>query len=877
MSDLKLDFKKHKGLLDKILAGNVILFTGAGFSLTAKVRKNPIPTTGVLIDKIIEELLEETDLETIKRIHLRKSFQQICQMAINKVTEEQFNNFLVRTFRNTNPSDFHYHYASINWKEIYTLNIDDLMETVYRDTDIELQVYNTHLKPNNYTGDNILNYYKLHGDVNNKSEGFVFASNQYLNKLMIKDYAYNYTQFAERLYHDNICMIGTNLNEIDLDVYIEKFGKGMGSQIPKDKLYYINRTIYKEDISELERKNVICIEETAESFIEKVIEYAESKKIDIVKNEKRKPIKIVKKISFAEKVHNLGFKIENSLSSLFTDKAMSTHKGIKFYTGFEPQWIDIITDADAVLDNTEEAINKINNNDTFNLLLLVGKSGNGKTTSLKRIIYNYSLNSDYTVLTHNVEVEINDNIAVKLADTFNKLRKRIILVFDDGSWALNFISYLYQYIDEDTSITILVSSRIPEYYKEMRNIGNIPNDIINFDHMLSKRNAERIILKLEEKSYIGELAKFNTLEKKINYFIKNSKESQNDLFSCLIQSVKGDGYYNKLNDLIKSNMQKKENALFLIVLSIFDGFGSFPLPLQLFFNIFQGKITNLKQTVSECSDLLNHNEVKDYDNLHYHVRPRGSFVTKKILSTYKTYFKQSDIFDITKEILIYISSNYNINHNKGKTLYTETTHALLISKLYYKTFNIKDRLIFDEFYHSLSPYFSNTSDFWLQYAKMEMKLKDLPSAKIHLEQASALAPNSYKIKHTIGQWHMFNSCEMSTYKEALAEFIIGEEIMSEQFKINDAYPVHSYIDGYMLLHKKFNFDLESDKIKNLYTLIKTSLEKFDNHALLLIIWKKFYNFLKRNNKLNFIKISLEELQLIDKIDINKDADEQYKI
>ena len=70
MTDYSLDFVKHRLLLEKILRGEVILFTGAGFSLGAKVRKDDIPSTPVLIDKIIDELIEEKD-ENKKSYSLR--------------------------------------------------------------------------------------------------------------------------------------------------------------------------------------------------------------------------------------------------------------------------------------------------------------------------------------------------------------------------------------------------------------------------------------------------------------------------------------------------------------------------------------------------------------------------------------------------------------------------------------------------------------------------------------------------------------------------------------------------------------------------------------------------------------------------------------
>ena len=412
-------------------------------------------------------------------------------MAINRVTENTFNEFLVRTFKNTTPDEFHYKFNKVNWKSIYTLNIDDIIETIYRDTDIEVQEYDTKIQPTEYVGDKILKYYKLHGSVNNKSEGFVFASTQYLNKLTLKETSYNFIQFSKSLYHDTICMIGTNLNEIDLEVYIEKFNKGMGIQLPKEKIYYINRTIYEEDITELERRNVTCIQETAESFIDKVIEYAKMNQIKLNEKESLSGLKIVKKIDLIEKLNSLGFCQESNLFHKFEKNTILNHKPIHFYTGFEPKWIDIISNSDAILENTEMIINDISNNTSFNIFLLLGKSGDGKTTSLSRIINNYSSNNDYIVISHNQEKELNDNTSRELAKTINRSEKNIIMTFDDGSWSFNFISNVYKDIDESKKVSIIISSRISEYYREMRNLNNIPSSIYNFDENICKMKTIR--------------------------------------------------------------------------------------------------------------------------------------------------------------------------------------------------------------------------------------------------------------------------------------------------------------------------------------------------------------------------------------------------
>ncbi|MDN5125875.1 SIR2 family protein [Aliarcobacter butzleri] len=869
-NNYEFDYSKHYALIEKIFRGEVILFTGAGFSLESQVRGKDILSTDALVTKIIEELLEYKE-EAVDRIK-KNDFRKICQLAINKVTEEVFRDFLVKNFSYTVPKEFHKDYAKVKWKEIFTLNIDDLIETIYANTDTIIQSYNTIIQPVKDVEENVIPYYKLHGDVRNKSEGFVFSTNQYLGRLVHSDpIPYNYVELGRKLYHDTFCVIGTKLDEIDLDFYNTKFAKSMGSSLPNDKIFYVKRTVHPEDILELQNKNIIFIQETTKTFIEKLLAYQERYKNENKLNNKNHDNKNI--------FPKIGFNCIEKINNLYPEDIITNHKPISFYSGYEVTWLDIVSQSDAILTNTINIIKDISTQNKFNLQLLLGKSGNGKTTCLHRIMYDFSLNDDYIVLNYNENIQITDENAKLLAKTINNSSKNFLIVFDNGSWAFNFISNLYKYLDTNKCVNILVSSRIPDYYREMRNLQNVPNKSISFDDNISFENAKILITKKEEKTYLGGYAEFKDIDKRAKAFL-NSFKNKNDLFSSLIEATDGKGFYKNINSKIRDVIKDKANAHFLLVLIIFDSFNSFSLPIQFYFDIFERRIKSLKKIISDCSDLLNNINLQDYGNLKFYVRPRGNYITKSISKEILRIFSEKEILDITKEILIHIATKYDINYVRGKNLYTEISHSLLVSKFYYKIFNINikdNEKLYDDFYHSLSSYFGENSDFWLQYAKMEMKLGDYPSAKIHLEQAIALNPKSYKIKHAIGQLHILKSLTYDNFEEAKKEFEIGEKIMISQIEINDAYPIHSYVDGFIQFHKKFKFQLENNKVKELYNVIKYGLEKFNNHALLLIIWKKYYRYLQKNNKTSLIKISIEDMNLMKHIDVRKDAEEQYMI
>lgn len=864
-----LNFETHKDLLEKILIGDVILFTGAGFSMGAKVQGNNILSTDELMNNMIKDLLAITDLNEIERLKKKYSFQRLCQYCVNQAGEDAFSEFIVRSFKNTRPATFHHLYKEINWKDIFTLNVDDIIETIYNEDpqNIELQVINTQKQVESYRGDNILQYYKLHGDVNNKSEGFVFAKKQYLDKLTQKELSYPHLQFAQKIYMDTICFIGTNLDEVDLDFYIDLHGK-LGSGLPKKKVYYISRTIHKEDIEEMGHRNIECIQETAESFITKVLEY---KKLQPVH---KSNIRIVKKTDPAQKIASLGFMYVPELIHNFDPISIQKHKPTQFYLGYEPTWMDIASSSDAILTSTDKLINDIEYMEAYTLFLLLGKTGNGKTTTLKRILYHFALNSDYLVFEHSNLTELNTFTISTLARTINNSTKKFIFAFDDGSWAINFAKKLYEQIDQK-KVAILITSRIPEYYREMRIVTNIPSKTYDIDNPVDKENAVRIITCLENKGLLGELAKYTSIEEKVKQFISRDDRGK-DIFSCLIKSTNGRGFEQRIDSIVNAQIDR-DSMLFLYVLFLFDRFGSLGLSLQLFFNVFNKDIKDLHKIIRNCTDLLN-KKIDNFLDLSIVLKPRGTYVSEKMYSKIKLFFTSEEMLNISKYILINIASTHQLKYKNRKNYYTEIMHLLLPSKLYINHLGIQDKKLFDDYYNSLKEYFKENEDFWLHYARMEMKLNDLDSAKIHLEQAEALNENSSNIQHSIGHWHLLKSLQYDDFSQAETEFSIGEKIMIERLGVTlDAYPVHTYIDSFIEFHNKFKFALTTSKIRRLNGYINKVRDIDPRHVLILIVWKKFYKFLEKNKQLNSIVFSPEELHMINKIDISKSAEEQYTI
>jgi hypothetical protein len=866
---LKLDFVKHKNFIEKCLEGKVCLFTGAGFSLGAKIKGNDIFSTKQLIDSLLKDFCNLNNDEEINRLKVKKNFQQICQYVIYQKTELEFNEYITRKFSNCVPSKFHFEYNKINWKEIYSTNIDDVIEEIYKESNYDLQSINTKRQPDEYTGDNILKYYKLHGDVKNKSEGFIFSKNQYLNVIIDNKFNYPILKFSERLYKDTFCFIGSNFDEVDLEQYISNFQKQNNQELPKEKIYYISHKIYSEDLLIFESKNIIPIEESAESFIQKLLEY---QNIHFTDNtiENNSNIKIVSKVTTNKKLEKMGFTIINDNYLDLTKSQIELHKPIDFYLGYSPKWIDIASGADAIFDYTLNIINDIENSNGFMLYPIIGKSGNGKSTALRRILYNFYSNDDYIVVEHQNLNEINYAVVNDLSKLINSEKKHIIFGFDNGSWSYKFIEQIYNKLNENNKVSFIITTRYPEFYRERTYINGLPREIKYIDENIQEENIKKLITVLDKKGYIGQLAKFTTFEEKVKEFL-NIKTHNRDLFSSLIYATKGKGFFKRINEHILNAMNESNiNIKILFLLAILDKFGSLYLSKSIFYNVFKSEIPNLSVILNSLNDILD----KKSQNSDY-IKLRGEYATDFILKEIRKYLNIEEIFSLVEKVLMYTSTIYDVDKRKKRSYQTEISSLLLNSKHYRTYLYIKDKSYYDNFYNNLKDYYKDLAPFWLYYAKMEMKLNDLESAWIHLMQAKALN-NSYEIEHTIGQWYLINARKIDYYYDAVIDFQKGEEIMLKQINMSlDAYPIHTYIDEYIFFNKKFKNRIDNKKLKILVKMIDDARNKFYDQIIVQIIWKKFYEFLKNINLAELMILSLDDLKLMSRIDLNKNAEHQY--
>lgn len=191
-----------KSLIEQIGGGNVVLFLGAGASMSAEhPKKQKMPTGQTLSNEIAKKFLGDT--------YLNKPLEYVAELALSENDLYTVQKFVADRFRDFKPSDFHKKIPTFKWKSIATTNYDLIVEDSYSFCKKPIQTLAKFISNNERVEDKItspssLPFYKLHGcinEINNTNLPLILTPEQYLthkknrSRLFdrVKELAYDYT------------------------------------------------------------------------------------------------------------------------------------------------------------------------------------------------------------------------------------------------------------------------------------------------------------------------------------------------------------------------------------------------------------------------------------------------------------------------------------------------------------------------------------------------------------------------------------------------------------------------------------------------------------------------------------------------------------
>lgn len=834
-------FDEGKKYLEEILLSenSPVLFLGAGFSYNADNKANAMDGNGLkgyIYKNMVENRIEEEDKEEVESYNLRRLCDEVYNLDGGK---NELYSLLKESYINTKPAPFHHNLIKYPWRDIYTVNIDDLVENIYSRDGKNLIVQN---KQSLVINDGETQLFKLHGCVKCIEEGIVFSEEEY-RELTTRTLDAKLNKFISDIQRENVILVGASLDEPDIHFYLQKY-EDAGCKYRNNKLIIIDYKPSRYLRTMADKLEAILVQASAEEFLNFL------GKLNYDPNELEKA-----RIYLS---YNGVYLLDN-LTKLFKTPYES-----KLYEGYFCQWQDVFEDWNFENTSYQNACHKLDklisggrNVDCFSIY---GKYFSGKTCLLKSLAY-YLKRKGFEVLEYRgrfLNIDAITNFVIK------SINSNICLVIDNASFYYEQIEKLFYQSIEDKKLVILTASRT--YYHLKKRYYLEGNSFCDFrqDDVLDKTNSIIIKNKLSNKKHLSYMASYSETEQ-INEISK-----QKSIANLIVRLT-----YGNISKRSKEEITKSFNGLTLLEqrllteLAIFDMSDIEVYPRELFSERYGKKIVLDEDISAGMTRIVDYVRMDENE-----LALRNSIVEKYVIEKNVDILTEC-IIDILKYVARYVSERRNdIWYIIFQGLLKED---VLINKLQFNDESIH------KIYFSVKKEYGQISYYWLQLGLYMQKKRDFVSAYNYLEQSASIRPNSYKIQHAIARNYMRHANYIDNYEEAKVLFFEGEKrikklVDSREYYKEKAKPfsVNSFILEKVRFCRKFKVcpgdkDLAyMNSAINSISLADTYMEK---------VYYAFYTLLESNNKLDILKINFDSpyFRYIGRKNVLTENDLEYEI
>jgi Mrp family chromosome partitioning ATPase len=357
--------------------GRVVLFTGAGFSLTAKnLLGEFLPSSKGLAEKIWPLCFpsvpfdESSSLQDLYETALTKNPKELAQVLVRSLT-----------IMPASVEDWLADYFFMPWHRIYTLNIDNLAQVIAQRFSLPRhleEVSATNLswaKPKIEGVATPLEVVYLNGMITDIPANVTFAATQYAHRLAFPDSFYQ--ELMAEIVSRPVIFIGTRLDEPPLWQNIEiRKGKGpRGVYEFRPRCYLVTPTLDRAREARLAEFNIMWIPMTAQEFSKQVL-----KNLSGAREAGLKLLRASKGIAGSRRLEEV------------SDLATDPQRQSEFLLGHEPIWADIQSGrAIERVSDREFGVcfsSTYSRSEVRGVIVVAGTAGSGKSTSLMRLALN---------------------------------------------------------------------------------------------------------------------------------------------------------------------------------------------------------------------------------------------------------------------------------------------------------------------------------------------------------------------------------------------------------------------------------------------------------------------------------------------------------
>lgn len=818
-----MDEATKRQLKEILTTAPPILFLGAGFSVGSSNEFGDIPLGETLKEEIIERFLCEGISKAERDEISRYSLPEVCEYVDEEAGKyHELRQFLKERFRNVIPAEFHYKLVSYPWRKIYTVNIDDLAEQIYRKKGKKLLVQNQK-KEKEEKADTDAQYIKLHGCVNGAAEDMIFSRKEY-KRLINGTMNFKLNNLVFDIQRENFIFIGASMDEPDIDHYITQYENA--GYFRQGKMIFVEPYPDLKLKNRIKRLSGILIESTAEEFLNFLAE------INYRPDEQQK---------YKNRLNYSGIFVYGDIVRDFDTSQVYESR---LYEGYDCTWRDVVEDwlfESPFFDVIKKEIDAVNLDEADSYCYSIyGKRLSGKACLLKQIGA-YLNRKNFTVLEYRgkqLDVDVLFDYMV------NSRGSKFALLIEDASYYYKIIEKIIQQNETGKKILVVTTSRNYDHRKKRYYLDGNPFSEFQIDDKLDMEYAKRIYAKLSEKGYLGKLS-------------MNAEEGSREikkyeiLANAFIGVTYGKGFENRVRSSFNSLLEQNNAQVIRLFkeLTLFEKTDLSYFPSEMLtarysvdFNCFgQKKADQLSPIETIMVDFVR-------------VSREGISLKNKLLLD-QIWDRTSDdekvqmIRDILKYVAPFVSESRD---NHWRIIF----ESLLKEDTLENRVRLSAKHIVD-LYYQLKQEYGNISYYWLQMGIVEQRRKDFAKALNHLQMARSIRPNAYQIQHAIARNYLKqanNTQDRVMYQSLFAE---GEKQMldlihSKEYHKDKAkcYSIHCYVLEKIKYIEKHNLPVTNNDIRQMKRYIDRILDIRDEYINNLL--HAFMAMLERHDKLDVI-------------------------
>lgn len=818
-TDLQMDNKET--LKQILLHTNPVLFLGAGFSYGSENHMGKIPKGTELKNEILDifflNQVDDNDLREIQKYNL----QDLCQCVHDLLgKKEELKTYILSRFKDVVPKDFHLLLTAYEWKKIYTVNVDDLVENICRINGIKLTIQNKSVEKK---CESQLELIKLHGCVNEPTEPITFSKSEYT--ALIKDKNFKLDKLMTDIVDRDVIFVGASLDESDIDFYISQYEAA--GFLRKGKLIFVDPFPSVKLRARIKSLNGILFEWTTEDFLK----YVASLHYNPTELERNKKI-----------LNYSGLYLYREVLECF--KSGQVYES-RLYEGYTCKWEDVLNEwifeTSYIKDILELCKSVGKNNYPCFSIAIYGNRFTGKDCALKQIGASlYKLG--YEVIEYKGK---SLNIEALNKYIFSSGYTKFALLIENASYYYGLIEKLLQYDWQGRQLLIITTSRTYYHFRKKYYLDDNPYHEYEIKDKIYKQDAEIIYDKITEKGYSGDLS----LNKEIGVSQICRQGSYINLFTELTY---GQGFRKRIKDISRNIFSVSESIKSLYgELVIFDKADLPYYPSELLmqqysidFNIFGNR--EYEKLSKEQRLIVDYIRITD----------NGIVLKNRLLidAIWRELNSDNTILAI-REILRNIASYISEDENNYWRIVFE---SLLKEDVLSKVFKINSTQIL-ELYYGLKGDFENISYYWLQLGIAEQKTNDYAKALNHLKMAQKIRPRAYQIQHAIARNYLKNANMEKDATISATLFETGERMMMELINSNENYKAKAkYFSIHCYAHEKIKYMMKHPESINkrgclaLKRYIDMILANWDDYSKMLV--KEYVVMLRNNDLLSILSL-----------------------